>query len=158
MPQAERPSPEVTPRDAAPGEAAKTARQKPPGKAVKAPDGERGPAEGAGYPAQVGGSRELVSDLRSLMGAEDAPKKASASGRVLKYYELPSSLRDSMPKLSMSMLLHSKKSEERWVNINGAKVREGQEIASGLKVVEITPDGAVFSYKGQRFYKAVMGD
>lgn len=129
-----------------------------PAKAAKADDGVRTRAERSGYSKQIGGSRELVSDLRSLIGTGDQRKKAPSSGSVLKYYELPSSVRDSLPKLSMSMLLHSGKSEERWVNINGSKVREGQEIASGLKVVEITPDGAVFSYKGQKFYKAVIGD
>ncbi|MEN6437279.1 MAG: general secretion pathway protein GspB, partial [Syntrophobacter sp.] len=158
MPQGERPSPEEFPRDTTPTEPARTAKQKPPGKAGKADDGGRNPSPGGGYPGQLGGSRELVSDLRSLMGADDSPKKAPSSGKVLKYYQLPSSIRDSLPKLSMSMLLHSKKSEERWVNINGAKVREGQEIASGLKVEEITPDGAIFTYTGQRFYKAVIGD
>jgi hypothetical protein len=56
------------------------------------------------------------------------------------------------------MLIYSKKPDQRWININGSKRREGDEISAGLKLEEITPDGAIFSYLGTRFYKGVIGN
>jgi len=118
---------------------------------------ETQPEEGFGQAGQISGSRELVLELKDLTGAESLREKP-ASGPALKYFELPSHIRDSIPKLSVSMLLFSKKQNERWININGAKMREGQEVSPGLKLQEITPDGAVFTFQGHRFYKAVIGD
>ncbi len=103
-------------------------------------------------------SRELVSDLRNLTGKENLTGRPASAGKTLKYHELPSSVRDSIPRLTFSMLLYSGKSDERRVNINGSRLQEGQEVSPGLKLEEITPDGAIFSYGGQRFYKGVIGD
>ena len=128
---------------------------KPPatGETAKKPDAA--PAQ----PGQASGGKELLSDLKTLTeGVETPSAKAAVSKQALKFHELPSSVRDSVPKMSVSMLVYSKTPDERWVNINGSKMREGQEVAAGLKVEEITPDGAILSFKGQRFYKGVLGD
>jgi hypothetical protein len=95
-------------------------------------------------------SSGIISDLKGL--AKPAERKEP------KWHELAPQVRDALPGMSVSMLVYSKKREERWININGTKRKEGQEISAGLKVEEITPDGAVFSYQGQRFYKGVVGD
>ena len=94
----------------------------------------------------------IVADLQGL------PKPAALPEP--KWRKLAPQVKDAIPNMSVSMLVYSRKPEERWININikGAKRREGQEISSGLKVEEITPDGAIFSYMGQRFYKGVVGD
>jgi hypothetical protein len=39
----------------------------------------------------------------------------------------------------------------RFVRVNDQALREGQVGPSGLKLEQITPDGAVFSYQGFRF-------
>jgi hypothetical protein len=99
---------------------------------------------------QPGAGSEIVADLQGLSKPAARPEP--------KWHELAPQVRDAIPNMSVSMLVYSRKPEERWININGAKRREGQEISSGLKVEEITPDGAIFSYMGQRFYKGVVGD
>ncbi len=109
-------------------------------------------------PKGIATSKELIMDLQVLTGGQPQTETAAVSNKALRYRELPSQVRDSMPKLSISMLAYSKKSGDRWINVNGSKMREGQEISAGLKVEEITPEGAVFTYHGQRFYKAVIGD
>jgi general secretion pathway protein B len=106
----------------------------------------------------VTGSKELVSDLKSLTASEKPAGKAAGSGTTARVQDLPSPVRDSLPRLSVSMLIYSAKPGDRFININGSRTREGQEVSAGLKVEEITPDGAVFSYQGMRFYKPVMGD
>lgn len=97
-------------------------------------------------------------DLKALTGAESQSAPAAASRTALRYHELSSQVRNAMPGISISMLLYSKKSAERWINVNGLKMREGQQVSTGLKVEEITPEGAIFTYQGHRFYKAVIGD
>ena len=94
----------------------------------------------------------IVADLQGL------PKPAALPEP--KWHKLAPQVKNAIPNMSVSMLVYSRKPEERWININikGAKRREGQEISSGLKLEEITPDGAIFSYMGQRFYKGVVGD
>ncbi|MGA2401882.1 MAG: general secretion pathway protein GspB [Syntrophobacteraceae bacterium] len=88
---------------------------------------------------------------------ETASDKAAASGQPLRYQDVPSQIRDSIP-LSISMLVYSKRPDDRWANINGSKMREGEQMLSGPSVEEIAPDGVVFSYQGHRFYKTMKGD
>lgn len=64
---------------------------------------------------------------------------------------LPSALQREVPKISISGYSHSADWEDRMAVINDRAVREGDEIAGGLKVEEIAPNGVVFSYKGYRF-------
>ncbi len=111
----------------------------------------------ASQAGKLANSRELISDLKSS-GLENVPDKSNASRQAVRLYELPSPVRDALPRLSFSMLLYSKNADERRININGTRMREGQDVAPGLKLEEITPDGAVFNYQGHRFYKGVLGD
>jgi hypothetical protein len=83
--------------------------------------------------------------------------KAADSGELLSFQEVPSRIRDSIP-ISISMLVYSKRPDNRWANINGSKMREGEQMPSGPRVEEITPDGIVFNYQGCRFYKATKDD
>jgi hypothetical protein len=39
----------------------------------------------------------------------------------------------------------------RFVRVNDQALREGQVSSPGLRLEEITPEGAVFSYQGFRF-------
>jgi len=99
---------------------------------------------------QPGAGNGIVADLQGLSKPAVRPEP--------KWHELAPQVQDAIPNMSVSMLVYSRNPGERWININGAKRREGQEVSSGLKVEEITPDGAIFSYQGQRFYKGVVGD
>jgi len=71
-------------------------------------------------------------------------------------HELPFAVQKAVPDMSFSVLIYSTKPEERMVNVNGHSVREGQEVSNGLKLEQVTPDGAVFSFQGHRFQKKVF--
>jgi general secretion pathway protein B len=71
-------------------------------------------------------------------------------------HDLPAAIRNEVPRLSFSFLVYSTRPEERMVTINGKRMREGDEVSSGLKLEEITPDGAILSWKGKRFHKGVF--
>jgi general secretion pathway protein B len=160
---------------APPGPAPLAARVQEPARVTAAPASEnpvkkehpKTPAADAGVsrpntlseqPNQVMGGKELVSDLKTLTGSEKPAAKGAGTDATARLQDLPSSVRNSLPAMSVSMLIYSAKPVERYININGSRMHEGQEVSAGLKVEEITPDGAVFSYQGYRFYKAVIGD
>jgi general secretion pathway protein B len=113
------------------------------------------PPASSEQPIRLAPRAAIISDMEPIseLGAESG-KPAD----VPKFHELAPQLREGIPQLSVSMLIYSGKPEERWININGVKRREGDEISAGLKVEEITREGAVLNYRGRRFYKGVIGD
>jgi hypothetical protein len=115
------------------------------------------PAVSVEQPLQPWAGGGIISDLQDFTKLEASSRKPAAPP-VPKWHELAPEVRDAIPNLVVSMLIYSHKTEERWININGSKRREGQEISSGLKLEQITPDGAIFNYRGQHFFKSVVGD
>lgn len=113
----------------------------------------------AGKPTNLSAQPARAEDGAKKPGVtlKTASDKAVASEQPLGFYEVPSKIRDSIP-MSISMLVYSKQPDKRWANIDGSRVREGEQMPSGLRVEEITPDGVVFNYQGHSFYKAVRED
>lgn len=73
-------------------------------------------------------------------------KEVAASG------ELPASLQKELPALSVAGFIRDKDSSGM-VIVNDKLVREGDELAPGLKLEKIHDDSVVFSYKGHRFIR-----
>jgi len=65
--------------------------------------------------------------------------------------DLPSSIQRSLPPITISVSLYSNEPDSRMAKINGAMIREGEYLTTGLRVEEITPDGVIFSYQNYRF-------
>jgi general secretion pathway protein B len=70
--------------------------------------------------------------------------------------ELPASIQQEIPKISISGLIYSGDPEGRMVGINDQLVREGEYPAPGLKLEKITQDGVIFSYKKYRFSRSAQ--
>jgi general secretion pathway protein B len=109
-------------------------------------------AEKSARPASRG---EKLADNRPF-APSDKPSEPAPDVPTLA--QLPPQIRMTLPNLSVSMLVYAKQPADRFIYINGSKRHEGDEISSGLKLVRITHDGAIFTYRGQRFYKGVLGD
>jgi general secretion pathway protein B len=71
--------------------------------------------------------------------------------RVYHPKELPLSIQQSLPALTISVLLYSDDPISRMVKINGQMMREGQSLTADLKLEEITSEGVILSYKNYRF-------
>ncbi len=84
------------------------------------------------------------------------PKPVPEKPKVPGLKSLPIEIQKEIPDLKLSFLVFSDKPQDRMVSINGQMKREGQEVAPGLKLEEITPEGAVFSYKSHRFQKGIF--
>jgi general secretion pathway protein B len=84
-----------------------------------------------------------------------SPADAGPGRRVVALNELPPSLQQEIPNISIAFHVYSSKPKDRRVMINGEMVGQGEQLASGLSLEEITPDGVIFGYKGYRFRRAV---
>jgi general secretion pathway protein B len=81
---------------------------------------------------------------------EPAAPVESASG-LPAYYELPFSVRKDLPPLKLSMHVYAPEPAQRFIILNDSRMVEGNS-QEDLALREIRPDGAVFEFKGQRFF------
>jgi general secretion pathway protein B len=92
----------------------------------------------------------------SLQTKSPEPTVAVEQKEPPQLHELPLNVRNQIPDLSFSMFVYSKDPSSRLVGYGGHAVREGQELAPGLKIEQIAPNGAILNFRGQRFMKKVF--
>jgi general secretion pathway protein B len=81
---------------------------------------------------------------------------AVAEQKPIPKAELPPAIRQELPKLSVSIHAYSSKPAKRVVSVNDQLLYEGDTLAPGLILEQITPDGMIFSYKGFRFSQGLQ--
>jgi len=69
----------------------------------------------------------------------------------LMFWELPLSVRQSLPPLGLSLHVYTPDEAGRFVLVNGQRHQQGDRIAREVEVVEIRPDGAILEFRGYRF-------
>jgi general secretion pathway protein B len=84
--------------------------------------------------------------------SDDKPGKT----KIISMSELPSSVRQKLPDLSISGHFYESRPAGRVVTVGGRILREGADVAPGITLERITPDGAVFSCDGLLFHKGVF--
>ena len=81
---------------------------------------------------------------------------ADAAGEtVVEMEKLPTSLREEVSKITVSVHAYSNTPEKRLVGIGRRILHEGDYVMPGLKLEEITPNGMILGYKGYRFRRGV---
>jgi len=70
--------------------------------------------------------------------------------------ELPHSIRQELPSMQISLHLYSTRPKNSFVSVNSRMLQEGEDVAPGIRLEQITPDGMIFSYKGYRFRRGVQ--
>ncbi len=88
----------------------------------------------------------------SVAGAAAGTASATA---VMTVAELPAAIQQELPPLSTSVHAYSGRPAERLVGINNRLLHEGEYVAPGLRLEQITPEGMVLSYKGYTFRRGV---
>jgi general secretion pathway protein B len=76
---------------------------------------------------------------------------APAAARIPLLSELPSSLRQQLPTLTVGGTVYSDDAASRFIMLNGDVVKEGAQPVPGLVVERIEPRSAVMRFKGERF-------
>jgi len=71
--------------------------------------------------------------------------------RIYEFRELPLSVRQSLPPFSVSALMYASNPASRMVRVNEQILHEGQDLAAGITLDEITRDGLIFRYQKYRF-------
>jgi general secretion pathway protein B len=83
---------------------------------------------------------------------EEAPAslvtRATASG-LPSYDQLAE--RETMPELRLDMHVFAPQRQDRFVFVNMRRLKEGETMPEGVRVVTITPDGAVLDFRGRQF-------
>jgi general secretion pathway protein B len=77
-------------------------------------------------------------------------------GLVLEREELPPDVQQHIPLMEFSAHVYSTNPMQRSIVINGRFMEEGDRLTSGLQLDEITADGAIFNFQGQRFRQGVV--
>ena len=66
-------------------------------------------------------------------------------------WELPYEKRKDLPKLGMSLQVYSADPASRFAIVNDERRKEGDKLGEGLVLREITPEGLVIEFQGERF-------
>jgi len=74
---------------------------------------------------------------------------------VISMAELPLSVQQELPAMTISVHAYSGNPANRLVGINNRMLREGEYLVPGLKLEQITPDGMIFGYKEYSFRRGV---
>lgn len=81
-----------------------------------------------------------------------APAQKAA---IISLTELPLSVQQELPPMTIQLHAYSSKPTKRLVSINSRMLHEGESLAPGLLLEEITADGMILSYKGFRFQHGI---
>lgn len=103
-------------------------------------------------PAQPAAT-EAATATPAPAAADPAPSaNLKRSNRVIDFGELPAELRKEVEKnVTVAGASYSADNNERMAIINDRARRAGDEVAAGVKLESILPDGIILNYKGYRF-------
>jgi len=87
--------------------------------------------------------------------AGTAAADAARVQTVASMADLPLSVQQELPAMTISFHVYSGDSEKRLVGINNRMLREGEHVVPGLKLEQITPDGMILGYKGYSFRRGL---
>lgn len=127
------------------------------GDAVDAPAAADAGGPAAAAPIEP---EDTAADPASAPSAISAPNPAAAPDTdhaaimvpagVTVLREMPASYREQFPVQTLDVHVYNPDPAKRWVMIAGTRYREGQTVASGPQIAQITEAGVVFDYQGAR--------
>jgi general secretion pathway protein B len=95
----------------------------------------------------------LVGDLNEsdVAARPDTRELAPYAPEPISYWQIPQSLRESMPEMRITVLVYAENPRDRFLLINGKRLQEKDEVIDGLVVEEIQRDRAIFTFRDYRF-------
>ena len=111
-------------------------------------------------PETDGTPREADAAVPRKTAAPERPAGTAAADAarvqtVVSMANLPLSVQQELPAMTISFHVYSGDSEKRLVGINNRMLREGEHVVPGLKLEQITPDGMILGYKGYSFRRGL---
>ncbi len=112
-------------------------------------------------PAQSAAAENQVAAIQPPSGDETAVTEETSAApapvdsefhSVPHFKSMPRHFQLSVPEMKITLHVYDAIPARRFVRINRQKYFEGEQVASGLTLDAITPDGLVMSYDGQQFW------
>jgi len=100
-------------------------------------------------PPAAGGDKTAVDAEENRPSATEEP--VLPEDRTYLFAQLPPEIRDSLKDLKIVVHVYSEDAALRMLSVGQGLSREGDTVLTGVRLEEITPDGADFSYRGYRF-------
>jgi general secretion pathway protein B len=98
---------------------------------------------------------EMKASAGASVSHEEKPVQTDApppvQGKIYNTGELPPTIQQSLPSVSVTISMYSEDPASRMVRVNGQTYREGQKIFEDLTLEQITPNGIILNYKNYRF-------
>ncbi|TVQ44303.1 MAG: hypothetical protein EA371_13710 [Gammaproteobacteria bacterium] len=107
------------------------------------------PAPATAPPRQ--GERSTSPAVSSPAPTTTATPPADTASDLPSLDELISRGELNLPGLHMDLHVYATDPAQRFVFINGRRLRHGDELAGGVRIVEILADGVILQYDGRRF-------
>jgi general secretion pathway protein B len=103
-------------------------------------------------------SGPVVDEFTKISPAQSAAPQPSVRNdlRVEEVSELPDDVRNNLPAMTFSFHVYSANAQQRTIIINNRRMREGDEVAAGLLLQEITEDGVILLTAGHRLHISVL--
>jgi general secretion pathway protein B len=90
--------------------------------------------------------------VESTPGPGPAAANGANSGDVPTYDQAASAPGANLPELKLDLHAYATNPADRFVLLNMTKLKEGQSSPAGVRIEAITPDGAILSWQGSRFF------
>jgi general secretion pathway protein B len=84
--------------------------------------------------------------------AVDPAHAVANPAEVPSYEQLASAPGANLPELKLDLHAYAANPADRFVFLSGVNLKEGQTSPAGVRVESITPDGAILSWHGTRFF------
>ena len=83
------------------------------------------------------------------------PVETAPEQKVTSLDELPAAIQQELPDMKIQLHSYSNKPANSIVSINSRMLKEGDTVAPGLRLEQITADGVILGYKGYRFQRGI---
>ncbi len=87
---------------------------------------------------------------------EPKPAATYDNAEIIDFYNLPESIRQQLPTITISAHVYSSNPSQRSIVINNNFMEEGEYVLDNLILIEITSGGAIFNYEGTQFSYPVI--
>lgn len=99
-------------------------------------------------PPPSGGEEPAAAETEDIPPVKEGP--VVTEGTYL-FDQLPAEIRESLKDLRIVVHVYSEDAGLRMLSVGEGLAREGDAVLGGVRLEEITPDGADFTYRGYRF-------
>ncbi len=111
------------------------------------------PETATGAPAVTNADDLPAADPARTAGSAVAGSAGSAgSDDVPTYEQVSAASGANLPELKLDLHAYASNPADRFVFLNAVNLKEGQTSPAGVRVEAITPDGAILSWHGTRFF------